>query len=156
MEHPKRSYKIFLLDISKQGLSAGWMHVLNILLAVYLELKVNKGNGCQWYFINIVCENFISVTLALIIHSTVINFANKHDILILQSGVYLSIHDAQYIYRYSYDDLDKHINYKVWFIQLLIWLMITTIAKLVTFGLEYQWAEELIDMGIYALSYVED
>ena len=127
------------------------MHVLNVLLAVYLELKVNKGNGCQWYFINIVCENFISVSLAIMIHSTVINFANKHDILVLQSGVYLSIHDAQYIYRYSYEDLDKHINYKVWFIQLMIWLMITTIAKLVTFGLEYQWAEELIDMGIYSL-----
>jgi len=35
-EVPKRSYRIFLLDISKQGVSAGWNHMLNLFLAVYL------------------------------------------------------------------------------------------------------------------------
>lgn len=35
-EYPKRSYRIFLLDISKQGAAAGWSHVLNLALAVYL------------------------------------------------------------------------------------------------------------------------
>jgi hypothetical protein len=43
-------------------------------------------------------------------------FATRYDILILQSGVYLSIHDAQYIYRYEWEELDKHINYRVWII----------------------------------------
>jgi len=56
------------------------------------------------------------VLLAYIIHSIVLFFADKYDILILQSGVYLSIHDAQYIYRYEYEDLDKHINYRVYYI----------------------------------------
>ena len=35
-EYPKRSYNIFLLDISKHGASAGWAHTLNLVLAVYL------------------------------------------------------------------------------------------------------------------------
>ena len=93
-EVPKRSYRIFLLDISKQGVSAGWNHCLNLFLAVYLQLKVNKGNGCDWYFINFICEIAFGVLLSYIIHSVVIHFAEKNDILVLQSGVYLSIHDA--------------------------------------------------------------
>lgn len=35
-EMPKRSYKIFMLDISKQGCQAFWAHCLNVVLAVYL------------------------------------------------------------------------------------------------------------------------
>lgn len=150
-ELPKRSLRIFLLDISKQAFSAAWSHVLNLILAVYLQLKVNKGNGCEWYFINFICEILFGVLLSYSIHSTILYFADKYDILVLQSGVYLSIHDAQYIYRYSYADLDKHINYKVWVIQLTIWIMITTIAKIAVFGIEYYLAAELIDIGILVL-----
>jgi hypothetical protein len=35
-EYPKRSRRIFILDISKQGFSAAWQHILNVALAVYL------------------------------------------------------------------------------------------------------------------------
>ena len=90
----------------------------------------------------------VIVLLAVTIHSIITYVADKYDILILQSGVYLSIHDAQYIYRYSYEELDKHINYKVWFIQLLIWLMVVTIAKIIGFWIEFENAETLIDISI--------
>jgi len=90
--------------------------------------------------------------LSYIIHSIVLYFAQKYDILILQSGVYLSIHDSQYIYRYTWEELDKHINYKVYFIQLLVWLMIVTLSKLTVFSLEYAYADEMIDAGINILS----
>ena len=123
-----------------------------MVLAVYLQLKVNKGNGCEWYFINFVGEMFFSVSLTIAIHSVVKHFAQKYDILVLQSGVYLSIHDAQYIYRYTYEDLDKHINYKVYWIQLLVWLMIITCSKLIVFWIEYINAEQLIETGMMILS----
>ena len=151
-EYPKRSKRIFMLDISKQAFSAGWQHAINLSLAVYLQQSVSRGNGCEWYFINFICEICFGVLLCYLIHSFILYFANKYDILILQSGVYLSIHDAQYIYRYTWEELDKHINYKVWFIQLVVWLMISTISKLIVFVFELQYAEELIDMGISALS----
>ena len=151
-EYPKRSYRIFLLDISKQGLSAGWTHVMNLFLAVYLQLKVNKGNGCDWYFINFICEILFGLVLVYLIHKLIIKFAERNDILILQSGVYLSIHDAQYIYRYTWEELDKHINYRVWLIQLGIWLMIVTIAKLLVFAILFQFAAQIIDVGINILS----
>jgi hypothetical protein len=151
-EYPKRSYRIFLLDISKQALSALWSHALNLYLAVFLQNQVSRGNGCDWYFINFIMEICFGVLMCYLIHSCILYFANKYDILILQSGVYLSIHDAQYVYRYSWAELDKHINYRVWMIQLIVWLMIATIAKIVVFFFEFKYAEDIVDVGIGLLS----
>ena len=78
------------------------------------------------------------------IHKLIVLWAEKNDILTLQSGVYLSIHDKRYLFLYSHEDLDKHINYKVWFIQLTVWLIINTISKSVQFMLEYVYSDFLI------------
>ena len=79
-------------------------------------------------------------------------FAKKHKIVVLQSGVYLDLHDAQYIYRYTYKELDRHINYKVYFIQLFLWLMIFTIAKLMVFWVMFENADILINTSMNILS----
>ena len=93
-EIPKRAWKIFLLDISKQAAQAFWAHTLNVILAVYLKLAVNKGNGCEWYFVNFSSDIFIVLALTLMIFQVVDWFATKYDILVLKSGVYLNMHDA--------------------------------------------------------------
>jgi hypothetical protein len=115
-ELPKRSKRIFTLDISKQAGQAFWAHVLNVMLAVYLHLEVNKGNGCEWYLISFTSDIFIVVPITLCMHQLVQIFAKRHKIIVLQSGVYLDLHDAQYIFRYTYKELDRHINYKIYFI----------------------------------------
>ena len=121
-------------------------------MAVVLEKLVTRGNGCEWYFVNFCCEVGIGLFLTFIIHESILYFANKYEILILQSGVYLSIHDARYVTQYEWEELDKHINYKVFAIQLVVWLMIQTLSKLLVFGIEYQFAYDLIDLGIMSLS----
>ena len=113
-EVPKRSGRIFFLDISKQAGSAAWQHLMNTVAAVYLQEQSNKGDGCDWYFLNFSTDFIFVMGISYGIHRLVVMWAEKNDILTLQAGVYLSIHDAQYIYLYSYEDLDKHINYKVW------------------------------------------
>lgn len=130
-EFPKRSMRIFLLDISKQAGSAFWNHMLNTFFAIYLEKALSRGDGCDWYFLNFVSEIVFVLFFSYLLHSAIVYFAEKNDILVLQSGVYLSVHDAQYLYLYSYEDLDKHINYKVWTIQFLVWLIISTLAKII-------------------------
>ena len=82
-EYPKRSYRIFLLDISKQLASGLWCHAFNLSLAVILEKLVTRGNGCEWYFVNFCCEVGIGLFLTFIIHESILYFANKYDILIL-------------------------------------------------------------------------
>jgi len=92
-EYPKRSYKVFLLDISKQAISGLWNHSINLSLAVYLQQAVSRGNGCEWYLVNFLCEILFGVLISYLIHSVVMEFANRNEIIVLQSGVYLSIHD---------------------------------------------------------------
>ena len=50
------------------------------------------------------------------------------------------------------EELDKHINYKVFLIQLFVWIIIVTLSKLTVFSIEYAYADELIDLGITTLS----
>lgn len=154
-EYPKRSQRIFTLDVSKQAFSAGWQHTLNVALAVFLVKNAKSGNECEWYFVNFVCEFCFGVFLSFMIHKFVMYFANKYDILILQSGVYLSLHEAQYVYMYEWEELDKHINYRVWGIQLVVWLFIVTISKIAVFALEFIYSEEFISVGIYCLSFFD-
>ena len=53
------------------------------MLAVYLQLEVNKGNGCEWYFVNFSSDIFLVVALTLLIHHWITLFATKYDIIIL-------------------------------------------------------------------------
>lgn len=64
----------------------------------------------------------------------------------------MDLHDAQYIYRYTYKELDRHINYKIYFIQLVVWLMIFTIAKLIIFWIMFENADYLINVSMNLLS----
>ena len=82
-ENPKRSLRIFLLDISKQALSALWNHLINLSLAVYLQNSTSKGNGCEWYLVNFLAEICFGLLISYLIHSLILFFANKYDILIL-------------------------------------------------------------------------
>ena len=67
---------------------------MNVVLAVYLKLAVNKGDGCEWYFVNFSSDIFFVVALTLMIFSIVDWFAVKYDILVLKSGIYLNMVDA--------------------------------------------------------------
>ena len=115
------------------------------MFAIYLEKALSRGDGCDWYFLNFVSEIIFVLFFSYLLHSAIVYFAEKNDILVLQSGVYLSVHDAQYLYLYSYEDLDKHINYRVWTIQFIVWLIISTLAKIIQFAIEVSFAGTLID-----------
>jgi len=52
---------------------------------------------------------------------------------------------------YEWAELDKHINYKVWLIQVMVWIIISTISKLVVFIFELAYADVIIDIGIASL-----
>lgn len=82
-EVPRRSFKIFMLDISKQAVQAFWAHSMNVALAVYLHNEVNKGNGCEWYFVSFTSDIFLVVPLTLLFHKFITMFATAHDIIIL-------------------------------------------------------------------------
>ena len=153
-EYPKRSLRIFLLDISKQGFSAGMSHVINTFAAIILQGHSSHGDGCDWYLLNFIFEVVFVLMISLVIHSAITAWAEKNEVVSLQSGVYLSIHDSRYIYMYKYEDLDKHINYRVWCIQVFMWLLIVCIAKTLQFAIEIEFSNVLIDIAIACISWL--
>lgn len=153
-EYPKRSWRIFALDVSKQGLSATLTHGVNTFAAVILENQSSHGDGCDWYFLNFIFDVVVVMGITFVIHSMITAWAERNEVVSLQSGVYLSVHDSRYIYMYSYDDLDKHINYRVFLIQLFVWLLIIAVAKVIQFAIEIHFSTFLIDVSIACLQWM--
>ncbi|PWN35390.1 uncharacterized protein FA14DRAFT_115574, partial [Meira miltonrushii] len=61
-EKPKRPWKIWMLDISKQMLGQLFVHILNVLLSS-LGSRASEGenNPCSLYFLNIAIDTTIGV-----------------------------------------------------------------------------------------------
>ena len=60
LEHPKRTIRIWLLDVSKQGISTFLIHFLNLFLAVTIS-KQNDEDACVWYLDNVLLDTSIGV-----------------------------------------------------------------------------------------------
>ena len=92
-EYPKRSLRIFLLDISKQMFSAGMSHGINTIASVILSEQSSHGDGCDWYLLNFVFDVVFVLILTFFIHSAITAWAERNEVIALQSGVYLAVHD---------------------------------------------------------------
>ena len=61
-EKPKRPIKVWLLDISKQIFSAGFSHILNLFLSVFLSGENN--DECLFYFICTLLDSTLGVFIS--------------------------------------------------------------------------------------------
>jgi len=89
LEEPKRPWIIWCLDTSKQAFSALLAHVMNMVLAMLLADDVSEADGCDWYFISLVVDVFIGVTLCWLILKAIETFAAYNGIEFLNTGVYV-------------------------------------------------------------------
>lgn len=71
-ENPKRTWKVWFFDSSKQLSSAGLAHLMNVVVAIFLSEHANGGDSCVWYLINI----FIDSTLGMLISILLLSFLN--------------------------------------------------------------------------------
>lgn len=124
--------------MSKQILSALLAHCVNLFLAVLLQELVKRGDGCTWYFVNLVMDVSMGVTLSYCMHQVIEYIATKHDIDGLKSGVYFSEKEKV---------LDENINYRIWLLQLVIWCIIVLLVKLVIFVQQLYFADWLAWFG---------
>ena len=62
-ENPKRERKVWIFDLSKQGVAATLIHVFNVFFADYLTTHTTDKDPCTWYFMNII----VDATLGLFI-----------------------------------------------------------------------------------------
>lgn len=114
-EKPRRRWKTFFRDASKQAFGAGVAHVLNMVLAIVLN---GSGNECKWYFIIYIVDNVVGVLLNLVVLLAIEKVASKYTDR-LKSGVYVTG--------------DGHNPHTTWCLQLTLWLLVVILVKLIIF-----------------------
>lgn len=90
-ENPKRPWRIWIFDVSKQVLGALIIHFLNVLGSILLSNEPGEGldeNPCTWYFLNILFDTTIGVPILWCMLLYVYKLATKLGIRGIVSGEY--------------------------------------------------------------------
>mmetsp|Transcript_129934 Transcript_129934/g.277458 ORF Transcript_129934/g.277458 Transcript_129934/m.277458 type:complete len:236 (-) Transcript_129934:102-809(-) len=81
-EQPRRLFKIFALDSSKQVASSSMIHFLNILCAmIFSRIEQVSADECAWYWVNIMIDTTLGVGICwafLKITETVFGYETGH------------------------------------------------------------------------------
>ncbi|KAG7352487.1 STIMATE family protein [Nitzschia inconspicua] len=134
-ERPKRKFKTWFLDVSKQGLGACYAHVLNMIIA---SILVKNGHGeqelndqCAWYGIIYLVDTTLGLLLAIWGLKSIDWIANQYDWASLKhSGVY--------------EGVDGLLH---WIHQALAWLFILTVVKVIIYYFIVLTADALAMVG---------
>ena len=121
-ERPKRNFKVFVYDVSKQVVGSLYAHGLNILVAINVT-SLNKNSEyndqCMWYFVNFMVDVMLGLVLSWLLITLVNNTVRKMGLLTLVSG------------EYNIDN--KGCLNRQYLFQLLIWICIITVTKIILF-----------------------
>jgi len=118
-EKSGRTWRVFLLDSSKQIVASGWMHVANMLCALAFATSLPGVDGCTVYAANIILDASVGLLVewALLrgLHVCLVCLRFTAAAQMLDSGSY---YDEQVRFRLT------------WYLaQLLVWLCIMTTMK---------------------------
>lgn len=116
-EVPRRKFRTWSLDISKQAFGACYAHVLNMIVAAVIADNVRGdsylSDQCAWYAINYLIDTTFGLVLAIIFIRLLDTCANKHGWSALKdSGVY---HGKSGMLH--------------WLVQVFAWIFILTLVK---------------------------
>lgn len=141
-ESPKRSIRIWLMDISKQGVSTLMIHFLNLFLAVTFS-KNSEDDACVWYLDNVLMDTTLGVLYQWILIRCLEILARKLNIEALLSGCYY----GKTVNEFS----ENTIDYSIWLSQMGIWCLITAISKFVNYIILNEFDKFFRDFGNYVL-----
>lgn len=150
----KRTWKVFCLDIWKQLTTSLFAHFLNVFLSIYLQELTQEGNGCVWYFMNMVLDTIFGLMIAYLLFKIVDHIAVTNNIEVLKHGVYLD-EKVDLVSSENKDLPDKHINFRIWIVQMVVWCMIVFLAKIVVFFFEIIYHRPIVALGVRFLSGLE-
>mmetsp|Transcript_15268 Transcript_15268/g.25409 ORF Transcript_15268/g.25409 Transcript_15268/m.25409 type:complete len:286 (-) Transcript_15268:110-967(-) len=134
-EKPKRKFKTWFLDISKQGFGACYAHVLNMVIAAVLSRNIRGDtvldDQCAWYGMSFLIDCTLGLALSIFFLRLLDYTANANDWLSLRhSGVYIG------------NTAMLH-----WAHQVVAWLLILTIVKIVMYLFMWIASEPLAWIG---------
>jgi len=118
-EEPRRKFKTWFLDVSKQGIGAVYAHILNMVIAAIIAENVRGDfeldDQCAWYAINYTVDSTLGLVLSIMFLRALDYAANKRGWTHLKdSGVYHGEHAIIH-----------------WISQLTMWIIILSIVKII-------------------------
>ncbi|KAI0650402.1 vacuolar membrane protein-domain-containing protein [Trametes meyenii] len=100
-ESPKRPWRIWLFDVSKQVIGQMFVHGVNVLISDVVA-HLSSGNACVLYFLNILLDTTFGVGIIyLILHVVTYLLTEKAHLKGFESGVYGTPPRIQYWLRQS-------------------------------------------------------
>jgi len=137
-EKPKRTFRTWFLDISKQAFGACYAHVLNMVIAALLAKNVAESESknalddqCAWYGLSYLIDTTLGLLLSIIFLDLLDRVANEQDWVSLKhSGVYVGTDGIMH-----------------WIHQVVAWMLILTIVKLIVYGFMAALADQLAWFG---------
>uniref|UniRef100_A0A7S1Z5X6 Transmembrane protein 110 n=1 Tax=Trieres chinensis TaxID=1514140 RepID=A0A7S1Z5X6_TRICV len=135
-EVPRRKFWTWFMDVSKQAFGACYAHVLNMIIAAVIAGNV-RGEAvledqCAWYAINYLIDTTLGLVLSIMFLRLLDDVANERDWVSLKhSGVYVGKEGILH-----------------WLNQMLAWLAILTIVKVIICFFMWLMSEPLAYMGL--------
>lgn len=137
-ENPKRTWLIWVLDTSKQIFSAALAHCINMMLAILLSSS-HVSDNWDWYFINTASDVCIGIFICYLLLISVERVASRLEIHSLNTGVYIKDNSTE-IDIENFDpekqEIGHQIDYKIYFIQLIVWGLIVIISKVLLYVIQ--------------------
>lgn len=133
LDFNRRPWKIWFMDASKQGFSAGFMHVFNLVAAVMIDSMHEDTNGCVWYFISLIIDVFLGTAICFLLLLGTEQCLKYSPRLHYTSGFY-----------------GVPTSWRSWLYQTVVWLLIvlvmktTVIGVVITFRIPLTWAGETL------------
>lgn len=141
LEVPQRRLLVFFLDISKQLVSAGLFHLINMIFAVVAPSVVHVlTDQCAWYWVNLMFDN----TFGLFITYLLVRASER--VFNYQSGMY---GDGE-----TQIDWDKGPDYNSWARQILLYCAITMTAKATSIAVVLSWSGVFASLGSMGTQWV--
>lgn len=120
-ETPRRTWKTWLFDVSKQFCSLSLEHIVNFSISIYLSNKASSDE-CIWYFINCFADTTIGICLCFTMIKIIDIIVTKCRCIMLKSGLYYDIINDNNTIQYT-------IKPKMYFAQLFVWLGVIAIVQ---------------------------
>lgn len=116
-----RTWKLWFLDNFKQGLSTGMSHIWGTFVAIKISGK--SGNDqCGWFLLQYLIDTIIGVLLAFSL--------SKSSVYIIYKINYGFSIKWFSIGNYGDERRQKSLYYKVWFVQVIHWLICSLVARI--------------------------
>ena len=114
----ERSWKVWLMDVSKQAFSGAAAHIAGMVNAKILLSSGSHGDECSWYLISFTFDTFFGVLFGYIMLNYMLQPCAKklYWNSLKESGNYT-------------DYTTNKVSCLIWFKQMLSWVIITIIAR---------------------------